>query len=97
MAYIALQSASSGLSALGTELDVIANNLANVNTDGFRSSRVNFEDLMYQQRRLPGVENANGDRNPTGVFVGLGVRVAGTQFNLNTGSPISTGTAAMPI
>jgi len=71
MAYIALQSAASGLSALGTELDVIANNLANVNTDGFRASRVNFEDLMYQERALPGVENANGDRKPTGLFVGL--------------------------
>jgi len=91
MAYIALQSAASGLSALGTELDVIANNLANVNTDGFRASRVNFEDLMYQERALPGVENANGDRKPTGLFVGLGVRVSGTQFNLSSGAPIATG------
>ena len=91
MAYIALQSASSGLSALGTELDVIANNLANVNTDGFRASRVNFEDLMYQQRAMPGVENADGNRKPTGMYVGLGVRVSGTQFDLRPGSPISTG------
>jgi len=91
MAFIALQSASSGLSALGTELDVIANNLANVNTDGFRASRVNFEDLMYQQREMPGVENANGDRKPMGLYVGLGVRVSGTQFDLRAGSPIATG------
>lgn len=91
MAYIALQSASTGLSALGTSLDVIANNLANVNTDGFKASRVNFEDLMYQERRMPGVENADGVRRPTGLFVGLGVRVSGTQFDLSEGSPISTG------
>ncbi|MEQ9616443.1 MAG: flagellar basal-body rod protein FlgG [Phycisphaerales bacterium] len=91
MAYIALQSASTGLSALSTNLDVIANNLANVNTDGFRASRVNFEDLMYQQRAMPGVENVDGERKPTGLFVGLGVRVSGTQFNLTNGSPISTG------
>ena len=56
MAIIALQSASSGLSALNTQLDVIANNIANVNTPGFKSSRANFQDLLYVERMQPGVE-----------------------------------------
>ena len=90
MASIALQSASSGLSALSTKLDVVANNLANVNTAGFKSSRANFQDLLYIERAQPGVENANGDQRPTGLFVGLGVKVSGTQVNFNQGAPITT-------
>jgi len=88
MAVIALQSASSGLRALNTRLDVIANNLANVNTEGFKSSRVNFEDLLYIERAQPGVENANGDQRPTGLYVGLGVRAAGTQQDFSQGAPV---------
>jgi flagellar basal-body rod protein FlgG len=90
MATIALQSAASGLSALNTRLDVIANNLANTNTDGFKASRANFEDLLYIERRQPGVENANGDQRPTGLYVGLGVKVSGTQLDFAQGSPITT-------
>lgn len=86
MALIALHSASTGLSSLNTELDVTANNLANVNTTGFRASRVNFQDLLYLERALPGTENANGDERPTGVYVGLGVQVSGTQLNFEQGS-----------
>lgn len=91
MAAIALQSASSGLSSLSTKLDVIANNLANVNTAGFKSSRANFQDLMYIERAQPGVENANGDQRPTGLYVGLGVKVSGTQQSFAQGAPITTG------
>ncbi|MGP1272260.1 MAG: flagellar basal-body rod protein FlgG [Phycisphaerales bacterium] len=90
MASIALQSAASGLSALSTKLDVVANNLANVNTQGFKSSRANFQDLLYIERAQPGVENANGDQRPTGLFVGLGVKVSGTQVNFSQGAPITT-------
>lgn len=88
MAIIAMQSAASGLRALSTRLDVTANNLANVNTEGFKSSRVNFEDLLYIERAQPGVENANGDQRPTGLYVGLGVRESGTQQNFQQGPPI---------
>lgn len=88
MAVIAMQSAASGLRALDTRLDVIANNLANVNTEGFKSSRANFEDLLYIERQQPGVENANGDERPTGLYVGLGVRVSGTQQDFTQGSPV---------
>lgn len=91
MAINALHSASTGLSALQTEMDVTANNLANVNTTGFKRSRVNFEDLLYQEKAQPGVENANGDQRPTGLYVGLGTRVSGTQLDFRQGSPIETG------
>jgi flagellar basal-body rod protein FlgG len=90
MPLIALHSASTGLSALNTDLDVIANNLANVNTEGFKASRVNFQDLLYEERALPGTENTNGDNRPTGVYIGLGVRVSGTQLSFAQGAPLST-------
>ncbi len=91
MAILALHSASTGLSALNTALDVTANNLANVNTVGFRSSRVNFQDLLYIERAQPGVENNNGDTRPIGQYVGLGVKVSGTQLDFKQGSFIATG------
>ncbi len=91
MAIIALQSAASGLNALNTKLDVIANNLANVNTEGYKASRANFQDLLYIERAQPGVENPNGDERPTGLYVGLGVKVSGTQQEFSQGAPISTG------
>ncbi|QDU72368.1 flagellar basal-body rod protein FlgG [Mucisphaera calidilacus] len=90
MAVIALHSAATGLTSLSTSLDVIANNLANVNTPGFKSSRVNFEDLIYEHREQPGVENANGDQRPAGLQVGLGVKVSNTQYDFSPGSPIET-------
>ena len=93
MAIIAMQSAASGLRALDTRLDVIANNLANVNTEGFKSARVNFEDLLYLERAQPGLENAIGDQRPTGLYVGLGVEVSGTQQDFTQGTPISTASA----
>lgn len=90
MAILALQSASTGLSALNTRLDVTANNLANVNTAGFKASRANFQDLTYVERAIPGVENANGDQRPTGLYVGLGVKVSGTQLDFAQGAPLTT-------
>lgn len=85
MAIIALHSAATGLSALQTSLDVIANNLANANTDGFKASRANFQDLLYQERAAAGVENANGDQRPVGLQVGLGTKISGTQVNFTQG------------
>ncbi len=86
MALLALHSASTALSALSTELDVIANNLANVNTDGFKGSRVNFQDLLYEEKAQPGTENINGDQRPTGTYVGLGTMISGTQLDFRQGS-----------
>ena len=90
MAINALHASATGLRSLSTELDVIANNLANVNTVGFKASRTNFEDLMYQHKKQPGVENALGDRTPMGLAVGLGTRISNTQFDFTTGAPIQT-------
>ncbi len=90
MAYVALHSAATGLTALSTALDVAANNLANVNTNGFKKSRANFQDLLYVELKQPGVENTNGDQRPTGLYVGLGVEVSGTQVDFRQGSPIAS-------
>lgn len=90
MGTIALHSAATGLTALNTKLDVIANNLANVNTTGFKASRVNFQDLLYLQRTQPGGEGGQGE-SPTGLYVGLGVRVSGTQVDMRQGDAINTG------
>ncbi len=91
MAIIAMNNAATGLRALSTQLDVIANNLANANNDGFKTSRVNFEDIMYQNLAEPGVQNAQSDVRPTGIQVGLGTKVSGTQINWNQGSAVETG------
>jgi flagellar basal-body rod protein FlgG len=91
LANIALQSAASGLTALNTQMDIIANNLANLNTAGFKQSRANFQDLLYIERAQPGVENSNGDQRPTGLYVGLGTKVSGTQLNFEQGAPLSSG------
>lgn len=90
MAVIALHSAATGLNALSTEIDIIANNLANVNTPGFKSLRANFEDLLYEAKEQPGVENANGDKRPAGLFVGLGTRISNTQFDPSQGNAVRT-------
>ncbi len=90
MAIAALYSSASGLSALSTNLDIIANNLANVNTTAFKSSRANFEDLLYEQKAQPGVENASNNYSPAGLQVGTGTRISNTQYDFSTGSPIST-------
>lgn len=91
MAILAMQSAASGLSALNTRLDVISNNLANVNTTGFKGSRANFQDLLYIERAQPGVETGLDASKPIGLFVGLGVKVSGTQLDFTQGPTITTG------
>ncbi|GMR00554.1 MAG: flagellar basal-body rod protein FlgG [Zetaproteobacteria bacterium] len=72
-----LWTAATGMAAQALNVDVIANNLANVNTTGFKRGRANFEDLMYQQISSPGSQNSAGNQVPNGIQVGLGVRTAG--------------------
>jgi len=60
-------------------IDVISNNLANVNTVGFKKSRVDFQDLLYQTLRMPGTTESEGSQVPTGIQVGLGTRPASVQ------------------
>ncbi len=90
MAITALHAAATGMKAQDTKLDVLANNLANVNTAGFKRARVNFEDLMYQIKREPGVRNAEDEPVPHGIQVGLGVSVSGTQQSFTQGAQEQT-------
>ncbi|MCI0491862.1 MAG: flagellar basal-body rod protein FlgG [Planctomycetes bacterium] len=81
-----LYTAATGMQALETKLDVIANNMANINTTGFKKDRANFEDIFYRQYRLPGAEDADGNRTSTGIEVGLGSRVSSTQSDHEQGA-----------
>jgi len=91
MSIQTLYTAATGMEALETKLDVIANNMANVNTTGFKKDRANFEDLFYRQVRLPGALDADGNITPTGIEVGLGVRVGSTQSDHDQGAFQNTG------
>lgn len=91
MAIIALQSSASALAALDTAMDVTANNLANVNTTAYKTSRSNFQDLLYIEKMQPGTRNFNNDQRPIGLYVGLGVKVSGTQLDFTQGSLLTTG------
>jgi len=91
MAITALNSAATGLRALSTRIDVVANNLANAETLAFKRQRTNFEDLLYLVQKQPGAQNAAGDLSPSGIFVGLGVKISNTQLDLEQGSLESTG------
>lgn len=72
----ALKTAATGMHAQQTNVDVISNNLANVNTTGFKASRIAFNDLVYQNESIAGAESSTaGTMLPTGSQVGLGVRV----------------------
>jgi len=71
--------AKTGLDAQQTGMDVIANNLANVNTAGFKRSRAVFEDLMYQTLRQPGTQVGDAGQLPSGLQLGTGVRMVATE------------------
>ncbi len=75
----ALWTAATGMNAQQSNVDVISNNLANVNTNGFKKSTVNFQDLVYNIIRQPGSPNAQGAQIPVGVEIGHGVKVSDTQ------------------
>ena len=85
MSVQTLYTAATGMESLETKLDVIANNLANVNTVGFKKDRVNFEDLFYRNEVLPGAET-QGQLTPTGIQTGLGARVSSVQSNFGQGA-----------
>lgn len=91
MAIIALNTAASGMDAMQFKLDVIANNMANAQTTAFKSSRVNFEDLYYQNFKLPGNLDQLGRPTALGLARGLGVRVQSTELNMEQGSLLDTG------
>ncbi|MDR2188310.1 MAG: flagellar basal-body rod protein FlgG [Azonexus sp.] len=70
--------ARTGLDAQQTQLDVIANNLANLSTNGFKRSRAVFEDLIYQTLRQPGAQSSQQTQVPTGLQLGTGARPVAT-------------------
>lgn len=81
-----LNTAATGLQAQETNMAVISNNIANASTTGFKKSRAEFEDLVYQNIKEPGQASGLNSVSPTGVQTGLGVRVAGTQKDFSYGS-----------
>ncbi|HKU44781.1 MAG TPA: flagellar basal-body rod protein FlgG [Polyangiales bacterium] len=89
----ALNTAASGMAAQQTSVDVIAHNLANVNTTGFRKQRAEFEDLIYQTIRTPGGTTGEGQKLPTGIQIGEGVRLVSTTQMHMQGSLLQTGSS----
>ncbi len=86
----ALHSAASGMEAQMEQIENIANNLANVNTTGFKRSRAEFQDLLYETLQEPGANTSAQTQAPVGIQRGMGVTVSGTQRNFEQGSPQST-------
>ncbi|MBI5426790.1 MAG: flagellar basal-body rod protein FlgG [Nitrospinae bacterium] len=82
--------ASTGMNAQDLNVSVIANNLANVNTTGFKRSRPDFQDLLYQNLRLVGTLSEAGNQVPTGIQLGLGVKPAAVQKIFLQGDPVQT-------
>ena len=80
-----------GLDAQQTQMDVIANNLANVSTNGFKRSRAVFEDLLYQNIRQPGAQSSQQTQLPSGLQLGTGVRSVATERNFTQGNLQETG------
>lgn len=87
----AFHTAASGMIAQQFVVDNTANNLANVNTTGFKKSQVDFQDLIYLNLRQPGTEQIQGQQVPTGLQIGNGVRVAGNTKLFTAGTITPTG------
>ncbi len=86
-----LWTAASGMQAQTLNIDVISNNIANVNTTGFKRSRSDFQDLLYQTVREPGTVSSSGNEIPTGIQVGLGTRPVATAKIFDQGDYKHTG------
>jgi flagellar basal-body rod protein FlgG len=93
MSFGALHVARTGLDAQSFRVQVIANNLANVNTTGFKRDRANFETLSYQMMTQPGATSAADNRYATGLNLGTGVELAGTSRIDTQGTFETTGNA----
>ena len=82
---LALWSAKTGLDAQNTQMAIIANNLANANTTGFKAQRAAFQDLMYQNLRQVGAQSTQNTQYSTGLTLGTGVRIVATESNYAQG------------
>ncbi|GAA7274594.1 flagellar basal-body rod protein FlgG [Helicobacter pylori] len=85
-----LYSATSGMLAQQTHIDTTSNNIANVNTTGFKKSRADFNDLFYQAMQYAGTNTSNTTLSPDGMEVGLGVRPSAITKMFSQGSPKET-------
>jgi flagellar basal-body rod protein FlgG len=86
----ALYTAATGMNAQQANIDNIAHNLANVNTTGFKKSRIEFEDLVYQQTQLPGTPTSTANEAPVGLEMGLGTRSVASARDFSAGNLTST-------
>ncbi len=82
--------AKTGLDAQQTRMNVISNNLANVNTTGFKRDRAVFEDLLYQTIKQPGGQTTNATQSPTGLMLGTGVKINATEKLHMQGNMVNT-------
>ncbi|MHC1480562.1 flagellar basal-body rod protein FlgG [Frateuria aurantia] len=89
--FSSLWIAKTGLNAQQTEMDVISNNIANASTTGFKSSRATFQDLIYQNQGQPGAQTTQQTESPSGLMLGTGVKVSGTEKIFTQGNVESTG------
>lgn len=89
--FSSLWIAKTGLDAQQTEMDVISNNLANASTTGFKTSRASFQDLMYQNEGQPGSQTTEQTEAPSGLLLGTGVKVVGTEKLFTQGAITQTG------
>lgn len=89
----ALWAAKTGLDAQQTRMSVVANNLANVNTTGFKRDRAVFEDLLYQTLRQVGAQSSQDSQLPTGLHLGTGTRIVATEKLYAQGAFSQTGNA----
>lgn len=87
----ALWTAATGMEAQQLQTDVVANNLANTNTTGFKKSRANFQDLMYQTTLMAGATTPGGGQIPTGIQVGMGAKPSSVQKIFTQGDYQQTG------
>ncbi len=87
----ALYSSAAGMNAQQLNLDVISNNLANVNTTGYKKTKIEFEDLLYETQREAGTDQGSGNELPSGIQIGHGSQVVATQKIFTTGELSSTG------
>jgi flagellar basal-body rod protein FlgG len=89
--FSSLWIAKTGLDAQQTEMDVISNNLANASTTGFKASRASFQDLMYQNEGQPGSQTTEQTEAPSGLLLGTGVKVVGSEKLFTQGAITQTG------
>ena len=88
--FRALSSAATGMDAQEKQVQSIANNIANVNTTGFKKQRVEFQDLLYDTLTPPGAKTSEQTQSPTGLQIGQGVRTVGTVREFSMGSVQAT-------